>query len=632
MAQDTTTKQFLDYAGLSKFWQNIDTKFASKSDAVNVNNIVLGTSDTPKKTLNINYTSIDNNTVKTITLPAATESQAGLMSAEHYSIIDQLQTNVNTMAPFAGLRIDGNDVVLNNRKGNIKLDYKVEGTGAGQKAYISLEDASYPDGEWKEISQEEYLAGIENVENVAGRYVAADDKYYEWSENAEGPVDSSNRPLFNKPISRIDVSGLIKSGFLHDADVVINPSGRNNGTYLKLTFATGELGDQTEDVYINVTDLVEIYEAGDGIDITYETGKGVDSNEVNDTATVGKISIKSATDTVIGGIKTGFTSSASDRNYAIKVDASGNAYTAVPWKETTINITSTGESNGKKYINITPTETHEGNVDAYTFNIEVGDGIKEVESQAKTLIKTVEGDGVYTTAEKTKTLDYQNTVQISLTESAKTSLAAADSAVQTIECTSGKISVSKTNSNKGETTYNIDLSTAVNSSLAAADSALQSIQIGSKTITKDSATYSVSDAKKDLVLGTASNSDVTEDATLTILKTAITTSTDTIEKPTVPSTAAVKTYIDNAVNVVSGNNSQAIATAISNLDSTIYTKSTANSLADGSVAQQVYTKIELADGKLVDVEGYSLKIKDITDFRPLTNTEIDEICFGNTAE
>lgn len=74
--------------------------------------------------------------------------------------------------------------------------------------------------------------------------------------------------------------------------------------------------------------------------ITLKAGTGISLDTDNTAITTSgtrTISLKTAGDSQLGGIKTGY--SASGKNYAIKVDSNGNAYVNVPWTDTDTKVT-----------------------------------------------------------------------------------------------------------------------------------------------------------------------------------------------------------------------------------------------------------------------------------------------------
>lgn len=73
-------------------------------------------------------------------------------------------------------------------------------------------------------------------------------------------------------ISEIDAAAFVKDGILQNVELVEltggtvpNPQGLANGTYLKFTFNT-DAG--AEKIYVNVTSLIDVYTAGNGIEVS----------------------------------------------------------------------------------------------------------------------------------------------------------------------------------------------------------------------------------------------------------------------------------------------------------------------------------------------------------------------------
>ena len=66
-------------------------------------------------------------------------------------------------------------------------------------------------------------------------------------------------------ISEIDASEFIKDGMLDTVELVKNPEGQTAGTYLKLTWNTDS--GKGEPMFINVTDLIDVYTAGTGLNL-----------------------------------------------------------------------------------------------------------------------------------------------------------------------------------------------------------------------------------------------------------------------------------------------------------------------------------------------------------------------------
>ena len=89
-------------------------------------------------------------------------------------------------------------------------------------------------------------------------------------------------------------------------------------------------GTETKEVYINVTDLVDIYSEGEGIEIANDAQSG------GDNARTGTIKVRVAT---LGAVKVSYTDDAAKQLYKVQLDADGNAFVAVPWEHTSVNVT-----------------------------------------------------------------------------------------------------------------------------------------------------------------------------------------------------------------------------------------------------------------------------------------------------
>ena len=666
----TLKKQFLDYAGLQQFWGIIDAKFANKVDAAKVGSFRF---DAAPAGVTMKYTdSAVSPKTYDIELPMAVgggktgdgDPQAGLLSAADKAIIDDLENRINDMAPFHGLKIDGKEIYLPGKRGNIGLDFVTGGTDGARTAKIELVDLAYREAygtnSWSEITASEYEAGHGAGNNA---YYAYDNKYYKWSvDGVKGPVNNIQAPLMSAPISSIDVSELVKSGLLKDADVVYRAEapGVAAGMYLKLQFYTysgdGEGGEgaveEVKDVYINVTDLVDIYTAGEGIDITNDAQSG------GDDARTGTIKVKVATATELGAVKVGYTDDTAKQLYKVQLDADGNAFVAVPWEHTSVNVT-TNDTNaaGEKYLVVT--NTHElTKVDAngiptptYNFNVEVGQGVKNAEALAGTSVQSVSVGTVseetgaagvskdayikVSTEQMTRTIEGTGAtinagtkVVAALTDSAKASLGLADTAVQKVVTanvdrgtdgytnhtpTGDDLVVSLVNNagtaygtEKSEKTIKVTLGEKTVASLDKADTALQTVTIMGRTLnakTAEDSIYTTAEAVQALSLGTAANVNIAEAVPAGVIgneegqlkdedfKEEVTKADGTKEaRYTVATTKAVKTYVDAQNDAQSEVLRKYTDDAIAALDSSV-------AVEYGTVEHADYTAAYGADAK-----------------------------------
>lgn len=198
---------------------------------------------------------------------------------------------------------------------------------------------------------------------------------YETSTSEDGKYTQAFISLIDKhkdgtAISKIDVTELTKTGLLADSDLVIDPEGQAKGTYLKLTFNVVDAtnGAHTQTQYINVTSLIDIYTGGEGIKVNgYE------------------ISILKASDSKLGGIKTGYDATDKPKTYAVKVDGNGNAYVAVNWGETVV------ANADESVIKVENTGT---NGDVTTYTVGAGTALTSAIANANSALQTVSVLGV----------------------------------------------------------------------------------------------------------------------------------------------------------------------------------------------------------------------------------------------
>lgn len=571
----TLKKQFLDYAGLQQFWGIIDAKFANKVDAAKVGSFTVLTQDENeapyKSELLVAYT--DSSADKkgySFTLPGATDTHAGLLSADDKSLIDNINNKINDMAPFHGLKLSGKEVSLTGKRANIGLNFDATGSVAdgSRKAVIELVDLDYPAGTWVSIEKAEYEANSNKV-----NYHAYENKtvtpatvtYWRWdvAEGAAtaGPINNLGAPIVEKAISSIDVSELVKAGLLRDADVII----KDGVMYLQLMFITE--GENDKEVLVNITDLVDVYNAGEGISIVPGAidadGNSRQSEIKLNVAKVTTDAEGKVTKNELGGVRIGYTTDNDKQAYKLQLDADGNAFVAVPWEHTTVSATSEGTGSGDKpYLTVKVTPTTETVKDIngndivttnYDVNVEAGDGIKNAEKLAGTSVQSitvgaVTVDGADSTVKVTSSDSYielgmvekvdgdfklGRDITLELTDSAKASLALADTAVQDIKTSTIKrggvegqdgahtptgddlvvelLAADDTEyaNEKGEKTIKITLGDKTIASLNKADTALQTIKImGTDIDIDDEDGYTAAEAKKALALGSASNHNV----------------------------------------------------------------------------------------------------------------------------
>ena len=690
----TLKKQFLDYAGLQTFWSIIDHKFANKTDAVKVDSFSIA--NRTKDNFDIAYTDSNDAVSGTaakvgysFTLPAADETHAGLLSAEHYALIDDIDNKINEAAPFHGLKLSGNEVARDGAKrANIGLNFVTEGSvDAGtRKAYIDLVDLNYPEtGSWSSIDAADYDATKPHHTAYTNGGTTT---YWAWSvEGAKGPVNNLGEPLYNKPVSRIDVSELVKAGLLQDADVIL----KDGAMYLKLVFITNGAGTETKEVLINVTDLVDIYTEGEGIEIVNDAmSAGDNSREGTIKLRVANYDAASGTNT-LGGIRVGYTTVPAKQQYKVQLDANGNALVAVPWEHTTVSASTTGANGeGSPYLVVSSTPTTTQTVDDngnaiittnYDVKVEAGEGLKRAEGLAKTAVQTVKVGAISETTDviegdaqvgitkdaylKVETVDnggWGRYVKTELTDSAKASLGLADTAVQKVVTTTverGDATHTPTegtdlvvslvndasaeyNDEKGQKTITITLGERTIASLDKADTAMQTVTIMGTTLDIDDPVYETAEAKKALSLGGAAYVNtvevmpdvVADDAHTADFKSNVIKPDGTEEaRLHVATTYAVKKYVDDQNTAQSETLRKYTDDAVAALDSSVEVTNGEAIHADyvaaygaGVLPHQVMVGVTQEDGKLKSATPYVLGITDIADFAPLSTADINTIC------
>lgn len=689
----TLKKQFLDYAGLQTFWSIIDHKFANKTDAVKVDSFSIA--NRTKDNFDIAYTDSNDAVSGTaakvgysFTLPAADEEHAGLLSAEHYALIDDIDNKINEAAPFHGLKLSGNEVARDGAKrANIGLNFVTEGSvDAGtRKAYIDLVDLNYPEtGAWSPLDAADYDA---TKPHHTAYTKDGETTYWVWSvEGAKGPVNNLGEPLYNKPVSRIDVSELVKAGLLQDADVIL----KEGAMYLKLVFITNGAGTETKEVLINVTDLVDIYTEGEGIEIVNDAmSAGDNSREGTIKLRVANYDATSGTNT-LGGIRVGYTTVPAKQQYKVQLDANGNAFVAVPWAHTTVSATTAGANGeGSPYLVVASTPTTTQTVDDngtaivttnYEISVEAGEGLKRAEGLAKTAVQTVkvgaisedtpviEGEaqvGITKDAYlKVETVDnggWGRYVKTELTNSAKASLGLADTAVQKVVTTNvargdehtpttgTDLVVSLVNDasaeygdEKGQKTIKITLGEKTTATLDKADTAMQTITIMGTQLDIDDPVYETAEAKQALSLGGAAYVNtvnvmpdvVADEAHAADFKSDVIKPDGTPEaRLHVATTYAVKKYVDDQNTAQSETLRKYTDDAVAALDSSVEVTNGEAIHADyvaaygaGVLPHQVMVGVTQEDGKLKSATPYVLGITDIADFAPLSTADINTIC------
>lgn len=227
---DYSNKKFLDEAGLSILWARITDLFASKASTyvpVGVAKYEDGTNKEAGISIVFNRLDDTTNTLE-LHIPNATNGTPGMMSPIDKHKLDELDTKFNE---------------------NIKIN----------TIKVGEKDKSV------ELLTDEY-------KNICWDFV------YNSTTDTLDIIDNNQSDTTKKVLTSVYVNDFIGdallSGFLSEAKVINTKDGSNEiGPFIKLTFTTTKNNETTvsEDIYINVADLIDIYTEGSGISIEQGT-------------------------------------------------------------------------------------------------------------------------------------------------------------------------------------------------------------------------------------------------------------------------------------------------------------------------------------------------------------------------
>lgn len=165
----------------------------------------------------------------------------------------------------------------------------------------------------------------------------------------------------------IGSTGLIHSVENTDATAFMQADGTwTKNTYREIKVGTSTLSSDNTSGALTITAGKDIAVtlvngtlniASTYVDHIYSVGTGLNSASINNGKET-KFSLKTATNTEIGGIKIDTTiTNNTNRKYAVQLDENEKAYVNVPWTDTNIrDIKINGESIGTKTLNIVPSE------------------------------------------------------------------------------------------------------------------------------------------------------------------------------------------------------------------------------------------------------------------------------------
>lgn len=335
---DTNTNKFLDYAGLQLYDQKIknyiDTHDEVGYDTVKADST---TALTKRNTLkfakgaNITITGADTNSESVITISA----------------VDEKATLTGHYSPSGGTNkvTDG---------GNTRTINSVTVDSKGHITAIGTTPIAFPSIPVNSVSKG---TSVENYVKLTVSPTTGDAKVAIDDTTLKSAITNIQSLIAGGVHFKGVVSSLPASPFegYVNGDIII----LGNKEYIlnKPTSGTAswvELGDTTaESNRIADIEAAYIQSAASGTGITVTSAAGSNSNASGDKTIT--VSLKAATSSEIGGIKTGYT--ASGKNYPVVLDDNKNAYVNVPWVDTNTDTKVTSLANHYKgTINTTPTD------------------------------------------------------------------------------------------------------------------------------------------------------------------------------------------------------------------------------------------------------------------------------------
>lgn len=307
-------KKYLDETGLATLWSRITNGFSPRWMAYRPTNI-----DADGTTVAITHSSAATAEQKTngqgpdivVTIPTVTTTKAGVLSAADKVKLDNIGSTAEAAVTIKQVQVKNQNLKIDNNK------------------YV----------DWDFV----YNTSTDSLDII--------------------DCNDSNKVLTSVSVNSF-IGDAIKEAILTDADIVNEDGEGNSGTFIKLIFATKnqtQTTASTQEVYINVADLIDIYNAGSGISI--EQG-AIDHDETQRTST---ITLKIASTTERGGFVAGWVDATQEavartdidtRTFAVGIGKGDKAMVTVPIGTiTTSDSTFTGTA-----VNISPASGGSANV------------------------------------------------------------------------------------------------------------------------------------------------------------------------------------------------------------------------------------------------------------------------------
>jgi hypothetical protein len=341
-ASENGTKKYLDFAGLNALWDNICDKFAPQWKSVNFDFIANNQPEVRVK---------EGTGEEVIDLKFQNLSMAPTADG----VVDHTHVNqVNWELKCARKDTDSGEYVpgIMSSVDKAKLDALDSTLGSNIDTAVKINEIKI--GNAKDTATTLVVETTKNDDDTKNKVVAFG-LDYDATKDELSIVDLNNNKARLSTVKILEDA--FKDAMFQNADVIVE----NGVTYLyfELLITPQQGSAYTKELKVNVNDLVSVYEAGDGIDLTIGNDSTTDDNATSTKITLVAPKVVS-NDNKIGGIKpnniyseanvTGWTdketkgaaptvqelSNASARYFGVETDKDGHAFVNVP--VATINI------------------------------------------------------------------------------------------------------------------------------------------------------------------------------------------------------------------------------------------------------------------------------------------------------
>lgn len=366
--QTNDVKQFLDKAGVEALWERIYNGFAPRWQSYKPSNTASTTDD--RKPADFINTYISDHVVNGVkdgrkSLDVNFISAGAIADAEGNKYGRDLIVQIpEVKAPTSATAGDGEYGVMSPED-----KWKLDHVGATADAAVTIKGIKVGDAD-------------ESTDANIRKLTISNDKFVNWDlvyNDTNNTLDIVDLNSSSKVMTSVNVddmlSDAIKKGFLSGVSLVDTNASGVKGMYLKFVFTTGigtdGVSSESQEIYVDVKDLVDVYIAGTGIEIA-NTGMDANGNTTIDkTQRTGTISLKTASTGEIGGIKiykdnseyevaartssiTADVTGTNHRYFGVEIDKNDEAFVNVP--KTPLNVEATDLSDDSIEI-VTGTDT-----------------------------------------------------------------------------------------------------------------------------------------------------------------------------------------------------------------------------------------------------------------------------------